>query len=129
MNRNSIRWRLPTSYAVIALLAALSLGSMMLLVLRGYYADQEREYLYGNATALQPVIEQILQSNLPEASLQDQIEGLAFLSQTQIRLLDTNGDTLADSGVPGPNQVVAVSAGVPVVGNVMFSMPVNPPKD
>ncbi len=126
MNRNSIRWRLPISYAVIALLAAVALGSMMLLVLRGYYADQEREYLYGNATALQPIIEQILQSNLPRASLQDQIKGLAFLSQTQIRLLDTNGNMLADSGVPGANQVVAVSAGEPMAGNVMFSVPASP---
>ena len=129
MNRNSIRWRLPTSYAVIALLAALSLGSMMLLVLRGYYADQEREYLHGNATALRPLIEQILQSDLPEASLQDQINGLAFLSQTQIRLLDTNGNTIADSGVPNSKQVVSVQGGVPIVGNVMFSVPANPPAD
>jgi signal transduction histidine kinase len=129
MNRNSIRWRLPVSYAVVALVAALSLGSLMLLVVRDYYADQEREYLYGNATALQPLIEQILQSNLPKEMLQDQINGLAFLSQTQIRLLDTNGNTLADSGVPGINQVVAVSGGEPVAGNVMFSAPVNPPDE
>ncbi|HJS18789.1 MAG TPA: HAMP domain-containing sensor histidine kinase [Anaerolineales bacterium] len=129
MNRNSIRWRLPASYALIALLAALSLGSMMLLVLRSYYADQELEYLHGNATALQPVIAQILQSDLQEVPLQDQIRGLAFLSQAQIRLLDTNGNILADSGVPDPNQVVAVSAGMPFVGSVMFSMPVDPPPD
>jgi signal transduction histidine kinase len=127
MNRSSIRWRLPTSYAVIALLAALSLGSVMLLVLRNYYADQEREYLYGNATTLQPLIEQILQSDLPKASLQDQVRGLAFLSQTQIRLLDPNGNTLADSGIPDGNQVVAVSGGMPFAGNVMFSVSVNPP--
>ena len=36
MNRNSIRWRLPASYGVIALLAALALGSVMLLVLKSY---------------------------------------------------------------------------------------------
>ena len=36
---------------------------------------------------------------------------LAFLSQTQIRLLDTNGNTIADSGVPDSKQVVAVSGG------------------
>ena len=129
MNRNSIRWRLPASYALIALLAALSLGSMMLLVLRDYYSNQEREYLYGNATALQPIIAQILQSDVPEVSLQDQITGLAFLSHTQIRLLDADGKIMADSGVPASGQVVAVSAGEPMAGNVMFSMPVNPPKD
>ena len=70
MERNSIRWRLPASYAVIALLAALSLGSVMLLVLRGYYVGQERDYLFGNAIALRPVIEQILQSDLPEDFVQ-----------------------------------------------------------
>ena len=129
MNQNSIRWRLPASYGVIALLAALSLGSMMLLVLRNYYAGQEREYLYGNATALQPIIAQILQSDLPTSSLQDQIKGLAFLSQTQIRLFDTNGHTLADSGVPDSKQVVAVSGGSPFAGNVMFSIPLNPPEE
>lgn len=128
MNRNSIRWRLPASYAVIALLAALSLGSVMLLVLREYYANQEREYLEGNAIALQPIIAQILQSDLPKALLEDQINGLAFLSQTQIRLFDMNGRTLADSGAPSPKQVVAVSGGAPVAGDVMFRVPVNPPE-
>ena len=129
MNRNSVRWRLPASYAVIALLAALSLGSMMLLVLRNYYADQELEYLEGNATALRPIIEQILQSDLPEAALADQIRGLAFLSQTEIRLLDTNGMTITDSGVPHSKQVVAVSGGAPFAGDVMFSVPVKPPEN
>lgn len=127
MNRNSIRWRLPASYALIALLAALSLGSMMLLVLRSYYADQERQYLEGNAITLQPLIAEILQTNLPRNLLQDQVNGLSFLSQSQIRLLDRNGNVIADSGVPNQKQVVAVSAGVPMQGDVMFSLPVNPP--
>src|SRR5215208_351872 len=127
MNRNSIRWRLPASYAVIALVAALSLGSLMLLVLRGYYADQEREYLYGNATALQPVLAQLIQSDMHDGSLQKQIMGLGFLSQTQIQVFDTDGRILADSGIPNSNQVVAVSGGLPFAGNVMFSMPANPP--
>jgi signal transduction histidine kinase len=108
MNRNSIRWRLPVSYGVIALLAALSLGSVMLLVLRSYYARQEQDYLLGNALALQPIIEKALQSELQEGLLQDQVDSLAFLSRTQIRVLDTKGNIIADSGVPHPNQVVAV---------------------
>jgi hypothetical protein len=40
----SIRWRLPASYAAVALLAALSLGSLMLLVLNGYYTRQEHDF-------------------------------------------------------------------------------------
>lgn len=129
MNRNSIRWRLPISYAVVALVAALALGSLMLLVLRGYYNDQERQYLEGNAITLQPLIAEILQSNLPTDLLRDQVNGLSFLSQTQIRLLDENGHVIADSGVPNVKQVVAVSAGVPVPGDVMFSVPVDAPDE
>jgi signal transduction histidine kinase len=109
MNRNSIRWRLPASYAIIALVAALSLGSFMLLALRSYYADQEHQYLLGNAIALQPVLEEILQSDTSEALIRDQINGLAFLSQTQIRVLDINGNPIADSGTPNKEQFVAVS--------------------
>ena len=109
MNRNSIRWRLPASYAVIALVAALSLGSFMLLALRSYYAEQEHQYLFGNAIALQPVLEEILQSDISEALIRDQINGLAFLSQTQIRVLDTTGNPIADSGTPDKEQFVAVS--------------------
>ena len=111
MNRNSIRWRLPASYALIALLAALSLGSLMLLVLRSYYADQEHRYLLGNALVLQPVLEEILQSDVSETLIQDQINGLAFLSQAQIRLLDVDGIPIADSGTPIKEQFVAVSGG------------------
>lgn len=109
MNRNSIRWRLPASYGVIALLAALSLGSVMLLVLKSYYAQQEQDYLLRNALALQPIIERALQSDMPPGIVQDQINGLAFLSQTQIRVLHKSGAIIADSGKPEPEQVVAVS--------------------
>ena len=117
MNRNSIRWRLPASYAVIALLAALSLGSVMLIVLRNYYARQEREYLLGNALALQPILVQIMQSDTPKGLLQDQITGLAFLSRVQIRLFDSNRNVIADSGVPDSNRAVAVA------GNRAWNIP------
>src|SRR6185436_19986179 len=60
-------------------------------------------------------------------SLQDQITGLAFLSQTQIRLLDTQGNTLADSGIPDSHQIVTVSSGAPFAGTTTFSAPVDPP--
>ncbi len=125
MNLNSIRWRLPASYAFIALIAAHLMGAVMMLVLQNYYARQERDYLSGNAFALQPILEDVLQSNLSGTTLQDQINALAFLSQAQIRLFDVNGNIIADSGVPAPDQVIAVS-GAPD-GMIMFSLPVAPP--
>src|SRR5215207_9954645 len=111
MNRNSIRWRLPASYGVIALLAALLLGSVMMLVLKSYYARQEQDYMLGNAFALKPMLEQVLQTEPQPGLLQEQIDGLSFLSQTQIRVLDASGRIMADSGVPASNQVVSVSGG------------------
>jgi signal transduction histidine kinase len=128
MNRNSIRWRLPASYGVIAFLAALSLGSLMLLVLRSYYADQEHRFLLGNALALQPVLEQVLQSNPTEDLVQDQITGLAFLSQSQIRLLDHDGNTIADSGAPNKEQFVAVSGAGKSWFPPFASGPADPPE-
>ncbi len=129
MNRNSIRWRLPASYAVIALVAALSLGSFMLLALRSYYADQEHRYLLGNALVLQPVLEEILQSDVSETLIQDQINGLAFLSQAQIRLLDVNGIPIADSGTPNKEQFVAVSGAAKRLWPPFGSGPAELPRD
>ncbi len=109
MNLKSIRWRLPLSYAGIAFLAALALGSVMLLVLNGYYTRQERAYLQGNAQALQPMMENALKADIPLVDLQDTINSLAFLSQTRIRILDEQGNPIVDTGIPDPNQVVALS--------------------
>jgi signal transduction histidine kinase len=77
--------------------------------LRSYYVDQEHTYLLENAIALQPVLEQVLQSDPPKGLIQDQINGLAFLSQVQIRLLDVYGIPIADSGAPNKEKLVAVS--------------------
>lgn len=119
MNLHSIRWRLPLSYAAIALLAALALGSVMLLVLNSFYTGMEREYLMGNALAIRSAVEQVLQANLPEQALHDQLKGLSFLSQTQIRVLDQSGHVFADSGVPDARQIVALSA---APAGVMFNI-------
>jgi signal transduction histidine kinase len=126
MKIHSIRWRLPLSYAAIALLAALALGSVMLLVLNGFYTGMEREYLMGNALAIRSAVDQVLQANLPEQALQDQLKGLSFLSQTQIRVLDESGNTIADSGVPDAQQVVALSA---VPAGVMFNIAFDAPPE
>lgn len=120
MNLNSIRWRLPFSYAAIALLAALALGSVMLLVLNGYYAEQERNYLMGNAISLSPIIEKLLNDEPSGPTVQDQVNGLAFLSQTRIRVIDPAGKVLADSGVPESGKMVSVE-GAPA-GQVLFTM-------
>ena len=95
----SIRWRLPLSYAGIALLAALALGGVLLIVLRGYYAQRERNHLINNARAIgDTLISLLAQPDVTPEELQAQVESLSFLSQTRVRILDADRQVLADSG-------------------------------
>jgi len=95
----SIRWRLPLSYAGIALPAALALGGVLVMVLRGYYTQRERTYLLNNARAIAETLMPLLtQPDVTPEELQAQVESLAFLSQARVRLLDADRRVLADSG-------------------------------
>lgn len=109
----SIRWRLSLSYAAIALLAALSLGVVLLTTLRGYYSQQEFSYLSGNARGLSLELARMVEAQLPEAALQAQLQNFSFLTQAQVRLLNADGQILADSGPPlARPQVAALSVEV-----------------
>ena len=88
MSRYSIRWRLPLSYAAIALLATLALGSVLLLTLRGHYLRVERDYVQSNAQASGVSLAQLLEGDPSPEVLQSQLDNLAFLSNTHVRLFD-----------------------------------------
>ncbi len=96
----SIRWRLPLSYAAIALLTALAVGALLLTTLRGYYRDRELDYLAANAQAIGTEIARLLEVEFPLSALQSQLTGFAFLSQTRIRVVAPDGQVIADSGSP-----------------------------
>ncbi|HYO26127.1 MAG TPA: HAMP domain-containing sensor histidine kinase [Lacipirellulaceae bacterium] len=113
----SIRWRLPLSYAGIALLATVSLGVVLLAMLQTYYAQRERLYLLGNAAGIASVMGDLVTEELPPAALQAQLANLAFLSQTRVRLVERAGWVVADSGpVEAQRQVAALSLQVQVEG-------------
>ena len=97
----SIRRRLPLSYASIALLAALALGAVLLLILRGHYLRVERDYLESNAQAIGFSLAPLLEEGQPSETLQAQVESFAFLSHAQVQLLDSEGQVLASSSRPG----------------------------
>jgi signal transduction histidine kinase len=95
----SIRWRLPFSYAAIALLTALSLGGVLLAVLGDYYAQREADYLTRNVqTVSDAMTEFMLDDDVPSEALQAQVESFSFLFQTRVRVLDADRRILADSG-------------------------------
>jgi signal transduction histidine kinase len=109
MNLNSIRWRLPLSYAGIALLAALSLGLVLLSTLRNYYTRQERRYLQGNAEQISSTMAEMLEADLPASVMKDQVASWSFFLQARLKLLDQDRNVLADSGIPDTRQVLMVS--------------------
>ena len=96
----SIRWRLPLSYAGIALLATLALGGAMLAILRVYYLEQEVAFLDGNAQNLSAIIADLEQNDVPPAVWEEYAQGFSFLAQARVRVLDEKQQVVIDSGSP-----------------------------
>jgi signal transduction histidine kinase len=123
VSRYSIRWRLPLSYAAIALLATLALGSVLLLTLRGHYLRVERDYLQSNAQAIGFSLAQFLEGDPSSEVLQSQLDSLAFLSNTHVQLFDAEQGLVASSN-PGGRIAIAIEAArisenLEAVGRVM----------
>ena len=97
---HSIRWRLTLSYATIACLAALALGTVLLGILRGYYAEKERDYLFSNAESFRALMSGAMAEDVPVGALRPQLENLAFFSKLRIRVLGAQGQELIDTGIP-----------------------------
>ena len=96
----SIRWRLPLSYAGIALLATLALGGAMLTILRAYYLERERAFLDSNAQALSAIIVDMERIGAPQSVWEQYAQGFSFLAQSRVRVLDESQQVIIDSGSP-----------------------------
>ena len=123
MNLKSIRLRLPFSYAAIALLAALSLGLVLISTIRSYYQGQERRYLKSNAEQIGLAVAQLLQSDLPASVMKDQVTSWSFFMQARLQVLDQNGQPLADSGTPDVRRILTVSNPLTPGGEVLTGAP------
>ena len=97
---SSIRWRLPLTYAGIALLTALALGGVLLVILRDSYRRQEVSYLVANVQAMDDFVPLLLVSLQSAEALDSRLKSLSFLSQTRVRLLNRESEVLGDSGAP-----------------------------
>ena len=110
MSLKSIRWRLPLSYAWIALLSVVTLGLVLNTIIRFYYNQQEMKYLEGNAIQLATITSDLLQAGLGSNKLADQVNSWSFLIQTRIQVFNLQGKVLADSGLPDYNQNLVLSS-------------------
>jgi signal transduction histidine kinase len=100
MRFRSIRSRLALSFAGIALVAALTLGAVLLAIVQQYYSNLELNYLRENAETIEKVITQMSAHNATPAEMQAQIRDLAFITQTRIQVFDSEDTLLDDSGSP-----------------------------
>lgn len=105
----SIRWRLPVSYVLIALLTTLSLGTVLLTTLRGYYAQREYDHLLGNAQAISQTLTEMYAFQLSDEQMLSQLQNLAFLAQSRIQVLDNDGQIRLDSGDSSQPRQISLS--------------------
>lgn len=113
MIKKSIRWRLPLTYAGIAVLATVCLGVALLITLRSYYAEREIIHLQNNAVAISESIIQIQDELLSNNNIAAQLHNLAFVTQSRLRILDADGVVILDSGSPTNQISFGVLAAVP----------------
>jgi len=106
---SSIRWRLPITYATIALFAAVALGAVLLVTLQRFYAQRELGHLDRNSQTISASVAQLLEADLPAGTLRTQLEYFAFLAQARVRVFDANGALLAETGVPQSISVAVVA--------------------
>ncbi|MCP4422451.1 MAG: hypothetical protein GY805_38060, partial [Chloroflexi bacterium] len=95
----TLRFRLPLTYAAIALIATLVLGAVLLVTLQRFYRQQELDYLTGNAHVIGERLLPLLQS-ADMGQLEANIKIFSFLSQTRVQVWTLEDELLADSGDP-----------------------------
>jgi signal transduction histidine kinase len=92
----SLRFHLALTYAGIALLTAAILGGVLLSVLGNYYARAEDAYLKASATRIAGDAPPVGDA----AQLTNWVQLAALATQTRVRVFDTSGKLVADSGSP-----------------------------
>src|SRR5690606_35645562 len=96
----SIRWKLPLTYAAIAALAAACLGVALLMTLGSYYMERERLHLENNALAVSRLVQRFQTNEASVDEMAAQIGNLAFITQARIRVVTSQDGTIVDTGSP-----------------------------
>ncbi|NMC29105.1 MAG: HAMP domain-containing histidine kinase [Pelolinea sp.] len=114
---NSLRTQLPLSYASIALITTTLIGAVLLFIIWNYYHGLEEKYLnsnlHGTANSLTRIVEE---NDINDPKLlkdysdvfQNQANITAFLIQSRMRVLDIDGNVVADSGTPSRSWSITI---------------------
>ncbi|HQV70973.1 MAG TPA: HAMP domain-containing sensor histidine kinase [Thermoflexales bacterium] len=93
----SIRWRIVLSYVLLTALTVSVIGAVALALVQRNLDAQEREFLTANAQVVAKQAANLMRP-LNQSSLQGLVDTSAFLGSSQVRIKDTTGAVLADSG-------------------------------
>src|SRR5688572_20519278 len=98
----SLRWRLPVSYAGLALLTAVLLNVLLLVTLQLYYQGLEQRYLLGSGMSGSAELAGLLASGDEARTLEARARELARQYDVRLRLADASGLEVVDTGSPVP---------------------------
>ncbi len=96
----SIRWQLPLSYALIALVAAFSLSMVLINLLREHYSQQELALLSRTANILDNILSTRLSQPFTVDTVPMELSNLSAFFNVRIEALDSKMITLRDTGIP-----------------------------
>jgi hypothetical protein len=101
----SLRWRLPASYAGLALLTAVLLNVLLLVTLQLYYQGLEQRYLLGSGMSGSAELAGLLASGGEggeAGTLEARAQELARRYDVRLRLANASGLEVVDTGPPVP---------------------------
>lgn len=113
----SIRWQLPLSYALIALVAALSLSAVLINLLRQHYGQQELALLSRTAATIDNILAPRLAQPFTAETVPLELSDLSAFLDVRIETLSLDNAVLSDTGIP---QSFTVTMGI--LGNPAGSM-------
>ena len=116
---HTIRWRLVASFILLALLTVSVVSVTALEIMRRYTRQQELDQLQSNAEAIARQAAPMIWPRLRQMELNQLARAASFLGSMRVRILDHDGQTLVDSGLPeDANELLWI---VPPTGQVTLT--------
>jgi len=107
VGRVSLRYRLPLSYAAVALVTMLVLGAILLAILSNYYAGAETAYLNAGGDRVVRELSRVDWRAVSEGesadgvlAAQQRVLAVALVTQLRVQVERPDGESLIDSGPP-----------------------------
>ncbi len=96
----SIRWRLVASFTFLTLLVISVVGGLVVRITSDILYNRELADLQANAESIAQQALPLMVPNRAPDRLRQFVETVALLSDVRVRILDSRGSLLADSGLP-----------------------------